>query len=90
MSVTIDQSTTADRAQAYVALLGMLAFEVHAPALGQCVEKWALFMTGTEVPKPALIAALMFVRERCPIMSLIRACTTLGIDIDDVMDEAKL
>lgn len=77
----------ADRAQAYVALVAMMSYEVHAPALGQTIEKWALLMSGSHVPTPALIAALRTVSERCPIMSLGRACLTLNIDITDVLPD---
>lgn len=77
----------AERAQAYVALVGMMSFEVHAPALGQCVEKWALLMAGSNLGQPALLAGLRTVAQRCPMVSLVKACVTLNLDICDVVAE---
>lgn len=84
-TATIEPSETADRARAYVALIGMVSFEVDPQTLGSCIESWALFMSGSDVSRPALVATLRAIRERCPIVSLLRACVTLGIDVDDVM-----
>lgn len=78
----------ADRARAYVALLGMLGFEVEPPALGSAIEKWATFMSGSHVSKRALLATLRVHRERCPVVSLIRACVILGLDLRDVTTDA--
>jgi hypothetical protein len=78
----------AERAQAYVALLSMLGFEVDALTLGTVVEKWALIMAGSHVRQRALIAALKVHRERIPLVSLIRACVILDLDIRDVMADA--
>ena len=86
MSVTsIAGHAASERAQAYVALLGILQFEVDGEALGQSVESWALFMSPLDRSKPTLVSVLKVVRERCPMVSLIRACVTLGLDIRDVM-----
>ena len=80
-----ERAQTSDRAKAYAALLGQIIHEIDAPTFGRCVEKWALFMSASDVPRIACLATLRVWRDQCPVVSLAVACATLGIDPREVL-----